>query len=216
MATKRREIGEVEACVPLASDAGVEAEVDWGQAQVLVRGEAVDVHLFLMGAGHSGAVFVTAFRAETPIRRSPQRADQVICLQDLRRFLRFLQPDSSSLAYRKGEAERGGRSEPAGSAGGGQSSVGRSDGRHWGGLVTASGEIRRRLWGEFHGRRHSGTKPAGPVRHGAQTLQEVRPDSAASWFALLKAKAVLLPAGSASTLEIPASKAATIASTFFS
>lgn len=65
VAAKRREIGEVEAFVPLVSDAGVEAEVDWGQAQVILRGEPVDVHLFLMRACHSGASFVSAFHSET-------------------------------------------------------------------------------------------------------------------------------------------------------
>jgi transcriptional regulator with XRE-family HTH domain len=60
VAAKRREIGEVEAYVPLVSDAGVEAEVDWGEAQVIVRGEPVDVHLFLMRACHSGASYVAA------------------------------------------------------------------------------------------------------------------------------------------------------------
>ena len=38
VAAKRRAIGEVEACVPLVSEAGVEAEVDWGQARVIMRG----------------------------------------------------------------------------------------------------------------------------------------------------------------------------------
>jgi transposase len=65
VAAKRRAIGEVEACVPLVSEAGVEAEVDWGQAQVIVRGEPVDVHLFLMRACHSGAAYVAAFGSET-------------------------------------------------------------------------------------------------------------------------------------------------------
>lgn len=65
VAAKRREIGEVEACVPLVSEAGVEAEVDWGEAQVIVRGEPIDVHLFLMRACHSGAAFVAAFQSET-------------------------------------------------------------------------------------------------------------------------------------------------------
>ena len=65
VAAKRREIGEVEACVPLVSDAGVEAEVDWGEAQAIVRGEPVDVHLFLMRACHSGASYVAAFTSET-------------------------------------------------------------------------------------------------------------------------------------------------------
>jgi hypothetical protein len=47
----RRELGDVgEVFVPLFSDAGVEAEVDWGQAKVLLRGELVVVHLFEMRA----------------------------------------------------------------------------------------------------------------------------------------------------------------------
>ena len=65
VATKRREIGEVEAYVPLISEAGVEAEVDWGEAQVIMRGERRAVHLFLMRACHSGASFVIAFESET-------------------------------------------------------------------------------------------------------------------------------------------------------
>jgi len=40
VAAKRRQIGDVEACVPLVSEAGVEAEVDWGEAQVIMRGES--------------------------------------------------------------------------------------------------------------------------------------------------------------------------------
>ncbi|HUP05736.1 MAG TPA: IS21 family transposase [Caldimonas sp.] len=63
---KRRALGEVgEVFVPLVSDAGVEAEVDWGQAQVRLRGELVDVHLFEMRACFSGAQFVIGFRDET-------------------------------------------------------------------------------------------------------------------------------------------------------
>jgi transposase len=63
---KRRELGEVgEVFVPLISDAGVEGEVDWGQAQVRLRGELVDVHLFEMRACFSGAQFVMAFESET-------------------------------------------------------------------------------------------------------------------------------------------------------
>jgi hypothetical protein len=37
------------------------------------------------------------------LRRSPQRADQVICLKDLHHFLRFLQSDASSIACQEGE-----------------------------------------------------------------------------------------------------------------
>jgi transposase len=65
VATVRRRMGEVEAFVPLVSDAGVEAEVDWGEAQILLRGEQTVVHLFLMRACHSGASFVMAFASET-------------------------------------------------------------------------------------------------------------------------------------------------------
>ncbi len=65
VAAKRREIGEVEAFVPLVSEAGVEAEVDWGEAQVILRGEPRVVHLFLMRACHSGASFAIAFESET-------------------------------------------------------------------------------------------------------------------------------------------------------
>ena len=63
---RRRALGEVgEVFVPLISEAGVEAEVDWGQAKILLRGELVDVHLFLMRPCFSGASFVIAFECET-------------------------------------------------------------------------------------------------------------------------------------------------------
>lgn len=63
---RRRVLGEVgEVFVPLASEAGVEAEVDWGEAKILLRGELVDAHLFLMRPCFSGASFVCAFETET-------------------------------------------------------------------------------------------------------------------------------------------------------
>jgi transposase len=63
---KRRELGDVgEVFVPLISDAGVEAEVDWGEATVRLRGEPVVVHLFQMRACYSGAAFVIAFQDES-------------------------------------------------------------------------------------------------------------------------------------------------------
>src|SRR5437867_5309228 len=56
---RRLQMGEVgEVFVPLATEAGVEAEVDWGQAKVLLRGELTEVHLFLMRPCFSGASFV--------------------------------------------------------------------------------------------------------------------------------------------------------------
>ncbi len=63
---RRRALGVVgEVFVPLATEAGVEAEVDWGQAKVRLRGELVEVHVFVMRACFSGAAFVIAFEAET-------------------------------------------------------------------------------------------------------------------------------------------------------
>ena len=59
---RRRERGEgVEAFVPQAHRAGVEGEVDWGEAQVAMAGAAVKVFLFHMRACHSGAAFAMAF-----------------------------------------------------------------------------------------------------------------------------------------------------------
>ena len=63
---KRRELGDVGGVfVPLVADAGVEGEVDWGQATVILRGEETVVHLFEMRACFSGAGFVMAFLDET-------------------------------------------------------------------------------------------------------------------------------------------------------
>jgi transposase len=65
VAARRRAAGEVgEVFVPLVADAGVEAEVDWGEAKVVLRGELTVVHLFLMRACFSGASFVIAFESE--------------------------------------------------------------------------------------------------------------------------------------------------------
>jgi transposase len=64
---RRRALGEVvdEVFVPLVHEPGVEAEVDWGRAEVLIAGVAVEVFLFLMRACFSGACFVAAFPRET-------------------------------------------------------------------------------------------------------------------------------------------------------
>ena len=66
MHDKRRELGDVgEVFVPLIADVGVEAEVDWGKAKVVLREELVEVHLFGMRACFSGAAFVMAFQSES-------------------------------------------------------------------------------------------------------------------------------------------------------
>jgi transposase len=63
---RRRELGEVgEAFVPQAHAAGIEAEVDWGEAWVLLGGARTKVHLFHLRLCHSGAAFAAAFLNET-------------------------------------------------------------------------------------------------------------------------------------------------------
>ncbi len=51
----------MQAFVPQVREAGVEAEVDWGEAQVAMAGVASKVYLFHMRACHSGAAFAMAF-----------------------------------------------------------------------------------------------------------------------------------------------------------
>jgi transposase len=59
---RRRELGGLveEVFVPLCHEPGAEAEVDWGEAIVLLAGEPTKVYLFLMRACFSGACFVQA------------------------------------------------------------------------------------------------------------------------------------------------------------
>jgi transposase len=66
VAHRRRELGEPPAAmVPLVHDPGVEAEVDWGEAVVILRGVPTKVFVFHMRACHSGGAFVMAFGRET-------------------------------------------------------------------------------------------------------------------------------------------------------
>lgn len=66
VAARRREIGvTVLGTVPLIAAPGVEAEVDWGEATVILAGESVVVGLFVMRACFSGASFVVAFHRQT-------------------------------------------------------------------------------------------------------------------------------------------------------
>jgi len=64
---RRRELGLPvdEVFVPLCHEPGGEAEVDWGEATVLIAGVLVKVYLFLMRACFSGACFVQAHTRET-------------------------------------------------------------------------------------------------------------------------------------------------------
>ncbi|HEV8054370.1 MAG TPA: IS21 family transposase [Candidatus Limnocylindrales bacterium] len=56
-------VGEVH--VPQVHAPGQDAEVDWGQAQVVLGGVAVTVHVFVMRASFSGAAFCQASLVET-------------------------------------------------------------------------------------------------------------------------------------------------------
>lgn len=47
--------------LPLAFDPGVDAQVDWGEAAVIMQGEQVDVQLFVMRLCYSRKLFVMAF-----------------------------------------------------------------------------------------------------------------------------------------------------------
>jgi transposase len=64
---RRRELGLPvdEVCVPLCHEPGEEAEVDWGEAQVVIAGVLQKVFLFLMRSCFSGACFVVAFTSCT-------------------------------------------------------------------------------------------------------------------------------------------------------
>lgn len=63
---RRRELGlAAEAFCPQVHDPGVTAEVDWGEASVLIAGVLATVGLFLMRSCFSGACFVMAFETQS-------------------------------------------------------------------------------------------------------------------------------------------------------
>jgi transposase len=64
---RRREMGWVvgEVFVPQVHDPGIEAQVDWGEADVDLAGVRTTVHLFFMRASFSGAAFCQASLVET-------------------------------------------------------------------------------------------------------------------------------------------------------
>jgi hypothetical protein len=51
--------------VPLVHDPAVEAEVDWSESMVILRGQPTKVFIFHMRACHSGGAFAMAFQRET-------------------------------------------------------------------------------------------------------------------------------------------------------
>jgi transposase len=63
---RRRQIGMPgQAYVPQVHHPGAEAEVDWGEATVIMRERPIEVGLFYLRACHSGAAYVAAFPAMT-------------------------------------------------------------------------------------------------------------------------------------------------------
>ncbi|HTX08373.1 MAG TPA: IS21 family transposase [Solirubrobacteraceae bacterium] len=64
---RKQAVGELvdEVFVPLCSEPGAEAEVDWGEATVLIAGVSTVVHVFVMRSCFSGACFVQAQLRET-------------------------------------------------------------------------------------------------------------------------------------------------------
>jgi hypothetical protein len=63
---RRRELGlTAQAYCPQVHDVGVTAEVDWGEATVMIAGVLVTVRLFLMRSCFSGACFVMPFETQT-------------------------------------------------------------------------------------------------------------------------------------------------------
>jgi transposase len=64
---RRREMGFAvgEVFIPQVCDPGIEAQVDWGEAQVDLAGVRTTVHLFFMRASFSGAAFCQASLVET-------------------------------------------------------------------------------------------------------------------------------------------------------
>ena len=51
--------------IPLAYEPGETAQVDFGEAEVIIAGKKVTAHLFVTWLGYSGATFVQAYPAET-------------------------------------------------------------------------------------------------------------------------------------------------------
>lgn len=64
---KRELAAGQEGMVPQAHPPGSEAEVDWGEARILIAGELVKVQLFFMRLSHSGAVWVEAFERQSQL-----------------------------------------------------------------------------------------------------------------------------------------------------
>lgn len=61
VAVLRQEKRRPDVYLPLAFDPGTDAQVDWGEAMVIMKGEPEQVHLFVMRLGYSRRTFMMAF-----------------------------------------------------------------------------------------------------------------------------------------------------------
>lgn len=61
---KLRKQAKQKVYVPLAYEPGETGQVDFGEAEVVINGEEVTAHLFVMWLGYSGATYVQAYPAE--------------------------------------------------------------------------------------------------------------------------------------------------------
>jgi transposase len=61
---RRREGKKRQVYIPLEFDPGMDGQVDWGEAAVIIAGELLTVHLFLMRLCYSRKLFVRAFPGE--------------------------------------------------------------------------------------------------------------------------------------------------------
>ncbi len=64
VARRRKEKRRPKVYLPLEFDPGADAQVDWGEAQVILRGEQETVQLFLMRLCYSRRLFVMAFPSQ--------------------------------------------------------------------------------------------------------------------------------------------------------
>jgi len=64
VAKRRKEKRRPKVYLPLEFDPGTDAQVDWGEAQVILRGERVTVQTFLMRLCYSRRLFVMAFPSQ--------------------------------------------------------------------------------------------------------------------------------------------------------
>jgi transposase len=67
VAKQRKEKRRPKVYLPLEFDPGIDAQVDWGEAWVILAGEMIKVHFFVMRLNYSRRPFVKAYPAENQV-----------------------------------------------------------------------------------------------------------------------------------------------------